>query len=211
MSRFIVVEGLEGAGKTTAIKIAERFIHQRFGKQQEVIITREPGGTPIAESLRAIMKQSHTEKFHPMAELLLIYAARTQLLQNVIYPALKRGAWVIGDRHCLSTWAYQGGGRQLGVDYIKQLQQQVMPDFFPDLTLYLDVDPQIGLSRAKKRGQLDRIEQENWDFFQRARQVYLMASEENPKQVIKIDANQPLAKVHEDIQNVLEQVLCIPG
>lgn len=211
MSRFIVVEGLEGAGKTTAIAIIQQFIQATFGPQQEVVLTREPGGTPLAEQLRTLVKATHTETLQPMSELLLMYAARIQLLETVIKPALARGAWVIGDRHCLSTWAYQGGGRKLGVEPIQALQQVVMPDFFPDLTLYLDISPETGLARAKARGELDRIEQEARDFFERTRAVYLQQCQVSPDKIIKIDAHQALDKVHDDIEGALKGSLCTLG
>ncbi|MDX1391757.1 MAG: dTMP kinase, partial [Rheinheimera sp.] len=169
--KFIVVEGLEGAGKSTAIAFVKQFLAQHG---HDVVCTREPGGTPLAEQLRSLVKQVQTaEQIAPQTELLLMYAARMQLVLNVIRPALADGHWVLADRHDMSSRAYQGGGRQLDEQFINQLRQAVLGDLRPDLTLYLDIDPAIGLARAKARGELDRIEQEQLAFFQRTRQKYL--------------------------------------
>ena len=133
------------------------------------------------------------------AEVLLFYAARVQLVETVIKPALARGEWVIGDRHDLSTQAYQGGGRGIDRELLATLRQAVLGDFSPDLTLYLDVDPRIGLERARARGELDRIEQESLDFFNRTRARYLELAAADPR-IITIDACQPLEAVSHDIR-----------
>ena len=203
-AKFIVVEGLEGAGKSTAISHIQRYL-QQLGK--EVICTREPGGTPLAESLRSLVKQVQTtETVAPQTELLLMYAARMQLVSNVIKPALAQGKWVLADRHDMSSRAYQGGGRQLDEQFINQLRQAVLGDLRPDLTLYLDIDPAIGLERARQRGELDRIEQEQLAFFQRTRQKYLQiaASEAN---IVVIDASQPIASVQQQLTTALDNAL----
>jgi dTMP kinase len=203
-AKFIVVEGLEGAGKSTAISHIQRYL-QQLGK--EVICTREPGGTPLAESLRSLVKQVQTtETVAPQTELLLMYAARMQLVCNVIQPALAQGKWVLADRHDMSSRAYQGGGRQLDEQFINQLRQAVLGDLRPDLTLYLDIDPAIGLERARQRGELDRIEQEQLAFFQRTRQKYLQiaASEAN---IVVIDASQPVASVQQQLTTALDNAL----
>ncbi|KUM53723.1 dTMP kinase [Rheinheimera sp. EpRS3] len=203
-AKFIVVEGLEGAGKSTAISHIQRYL-QQLGK--EVICTREPGGTPLAESLRSLVKQVQTtETVAPQTELLLMYAARMQLVSNVIKPALAQGKWVLADRHDMSSRAYQGGGRQLDEQFINQLRQAVLGDLRPDLTLYLDIDPAIGLERARQRGELDRIEQEQLAFFQRTRQKYLQiaASEAN---IVVIDASQPVASVQQQLTTALDNAL----
>ena len=202
--KFIVVEGLEGAGKSTAIAFIKQYLQQRGITP---VCTREPGGTPLAEALRDLVKQLHsTEQVAAETELLLMYAARMQLLQNVIRPALDAGKWVLADRHDMSSRAYQGGGRQLNEQFINQLRQAVLGELRPDLTLYLDIDPAIGLERARQRGELDRIEQEQLAFFQRTRQKYLQIAHSEPGIAI-IDASQALAQVQQQLKAALDQVL----
>lgn len=163
-SKFIVIEGLEGAGKTSAIQTVVDTLKQQG--ITDLAFTREPGGTPLAEKLRELIKQGiEGEKVTDKAELLMLYAARVQLVENVIKPALAQGKWVIGDRHDLSSQAYQGGGRGIDKALMKSLRDTVLADFKPDLTLYLDLDPAVGLARARARGELDRIEKESMDFF----------------------------------------------
>lgn len=200
--KFVVVEGLEGAGKSTAIAHVKKVLEQ-MGHQ--VTCTREPGGTPLAEQLRTLVKQvQSSEIVAPQTELLLMYAARKQLLVNVITPALKAGNWVLGDRHDLSSRAYQGGGRQLDEQFINQLRSAVLEGLTPDLTLYLDIDPAIGLSRAQKRGELDRIEQEQLAFFQRTRQKYLQIAATEPN-IVVIDASQSIEQVAASLTLALKQ------
>ena len=203
-AKFIVVEGLEGAGKSTAIAHIKHYLQQRGVVP---VCAREPGGTPLAEALRDLVKQLHTaEQVAPKTELLLMYAARMQLLQNVILPALNAGSWVLADRHDMSSRAYQGGGRQLDEQFINQLRQAVLGDLRPDLTLYLDIDPVIGLERARQRGELDRIEQEQLAFFQRTRQKYLQIAAAEPN-IAVIDASQPLAQVQQQLSVALNHAL----
>lgn len=202
--KFIVIEGLEGAGKSTAIATVKQYL-TRQGHQ--VICTREPGGTPLAEQLRHLVKQTDlTEQLAPETELLLMYAARVQLLTNVIRPALAAGQWVLADRHDLSSRAYQGGGRQLGDQLINTLGQAVLGATRPDLTLYLDIDPAQGLTRAAHRGALDRIEQEQLSFFERTREKYLQIAAQEAN-IVVIDAAQSLPQV----QNALLQALTDAG
>ena len=202
--KFIVIEGLEGAGKTNAQRIVCETLAARG---IEFIQTREPGGTPIAEALRNLWKEGvGGEHTTDKAEVLMLYAARTQLVETVIQPALARGQFVVGDRHNMSTQAYQGGGRGLDTQFLTQIKQAVLGDFSPDFTLYLDLDPAIGLERARGRGQLDRIEQQHIDFFHRTRQRYLELVENNPK-AAKINAEQPLEQVSADIRAALENWL----
>lgn len=199
--RFVVIEGLEGAGKTTAIETVQQWLREQ---RHPLVQTREPGGTPLAEQIRTLVKSVQQEKVSPVTELLLMYAARAQLLDNVIRPALARGDWVLADRHDLSSRAYQGGGRQIPDEVLDPIRQLVLADLRPDLTLYLDIDPVIGLERARARGELDRIEQEQLGFFQRARAKYLAvaASEAN---IVVIDAAKPLADVQQQLRVALEQ------
>lgn len=204
-SKFIVIEGLEGAGKTSAIQTVVDTLKQQG--ITDLAFTREPGGTPLAEKLRELIKQGiKGEKVTDKAELLMLYAARVQLVENVIKPALAQGKWVIGDRHDLSSQAYQGGGRGIDKAPMKSLRDTVLADFKPDLTLYLDLDPAVGLARARARGELDRIEKESMDFFYRTRERYLALAKEDAS-IITIDASQDIDKVQADIRDVLNQWL----
>lgn len=198
--KFIVLEGLEGAGKTTARQALVAVLH-KYGIT-DLVFTREPGGTPLAEKLRELIKHEMSEKVSDKAELLMLYAARIQLVENVIKPALAAGKWVIGDRHDLSSQAYQGGGRQIDQHLLTTLKQTILADFKPDLTLYLDIDPAIGLARASRRGALDRIEQQQLDFFHRTRQRYLQLVAQDPNS-ITINAEQPIDKVSADIEQFI--------
>lgn len=194
-SKFIVIEGLEGAGKTNAHNVVVATLNE-LGIDC-LAFTREPGGTPLAERLRELTLNNRgigNEKVTDKAELLMFYAARVQLVETVIKPALAKGQWVIGDRHDLSTQAYQGGGRGIDPHLLKALRDTVLGDFRPDLTLYLDVIPEVGLSRARARGELDRIEQESLDFFTRTRQRYLELAAEDPR-IRVIDASRSLDAV----------------
>lgn len=204
-SKFIVIEGLEGAGKTSAIQtVVDKLKQQGI---TDLAFTREPGGTPLAEKLRELIKQGiEGEKVTDKAELLMLYAARVQLVENVIKPALAQGKWVIGDRHDLSSQAYQGGGRGIDKALMKSLRDTVLADFKPDLTLYLDLDPAVGLARARARGELDRIEKESMDFFYRTRERYQALAKEDAS-IITIDASQDIDKVQADIRDVLNQWL----
>lgn len=204
-SKFIVIEGLEGAGKTTARDTVVATL--RAQGINDIVFTREPGGTPLAEKLRDLIKQGiDGEVLTDKAEVLMLYAARVQLVENVIKPALARGSWVVGDRHDLSSQAYQGGGRGIDSNLMTSLRDTVLGEFRPDLTLYLDLPPTVGLARARARGELDRIEQESLAFFERTRARYLelAASDSNIK---TIDASQPLEQVSESIRRVLKQWL----
>ncbi|CND86460.1 dTMP kinase [Yersinia nurmii] len=204
-SKFIVIEGLEGAGKTTARDTVVATLREQG--INDIVFTREPGGTPLAEKLRDLIKQGiDGEVLTDKAEVLMLYAARVQLVENVIKPALARGAWVVGDRHDLSSQAYQGGGRGIDSQLMTSLRDTVLGDFRPDLTLYLDLSPAIGLQRARQRGALDRIEQESLVFFERTRARYLaLAAADSTIQTI--DASQTLEKVSADIRRTLTQWL----
>lgn len=201
--KFIVVEGLEGAGKSSVISLITEAL-ETAGKR--VVTTREPGGTPMAESIRECVKHDWEEHVTEETELMLMYAARSQLLANVIFPALARGDWVVGDRHDLSSQAYQGGGRQLDTAVLKSLSDITLKGFKPDLTLYLDVEPAIGLERARGRGELDRIEQAGLDFFHRTRARYLELAEAD-ETIIVISAMQSMEKVHSDVSGAVAEYL----
>lgn len=202
-SKFIVIEGLEGAGKTNAHNVVVATLKD-LGINC-LTFTREPGGTPLAERLRELTLNNQgigDEKVTDKAELLMFYAARVQLVETVIKPALASGQWVIGDRHDLSTQAYQGGGRGIDQALLMALRNTVLGDFYPDLTLYLDVTPEVGLGRARARGELDRIEQESFDFFNRTRQRYLELAEAD-SHIEVIDATRSLEEVSQAIRQTV--------
>lgn len=202
--KFIVIEGLEGAGKSNAQQVVCDTLSAHG---IEFITTREPGGTPIAEALRTLWKEGiGGEHTTDKAELLMLYAARTQLVETVIQPALARGIWVVGDRHDMSTQAYQGGGRGLSDHLLNPIRHAILGEFAPHFTLYLDIEPTIGLARAKGRGALDRIEQQHIDFFHRTRQRYLALTANNPNAVV-IDAEPPMEVVSQAVQRAVEHFL----
>lgn len=204
LGKFIVIEGIEGAGKSSAIAIIESVLSQHEIDYEK---TREPGGTPLAEKLREIVKSAnHDEVLTQETELLLMYASRSQLVTNKIKPALAQGKWVIGDRHDMSSRAYQGGGRQFSDDIIESIAQVTLKGFKPDLTLYLDLDPRIGLARAEARGELDRIELEKIEFFDKVRNKYQQLANSDAS-VKTIDASQAMEKVHQDITDTLNAFL----
>jgi dTMP kinase len=202
--KFIVVEGLEGAGKSSAIAVIEQTL---AAAGISYVNTREPGGTPLAEALRNLVKSAdHSEKVTPECELLLMYASRSQLLENRIKPALAQGLWVIGDRHDMSSQAYQGGGRQFDNKAMQAIADISLKGFKPDLTLYLDIDPQLGLSRASARGELDRIEQEETDFFVRVRNKYLELVEADDNAEL-VDASVSMSQVHQAVAEAIEKFI----
>jgi dTMP kinase len=200
-AKFIVVEGLEGAGKSTAISAIKDVLEQQG--IAPVVNTREPGGTVLAEKMRALVKEEHEgEKLQDMTELLLMYAARVQLVENVIKPALDNGQWVVGDRHDMSSQAYQGGGRQIAKETMQSLKHVTLGEFKPDLTLYLDLDPRLGLERARGRGELDRIEKNDISFFDRSRARYLELANSD-ESILVIDASQQIEQVADSIKAAL--------
>lgn len=201
--KFIVVEGLEGAGKSSVIALIESLVNN---KGYNTITTREPGGTPMAEAIRECVKQNWQEDVVEETELMLMYAARAQLLANVIKPAMAQGTWVIGDRHDLSSQAYQGGGREIEQTTLTTLRDLTLKGFTPDLTLYLDVEPATGLARARGRGELDRIELSGLAFFERTRARYLALAEQDER-IVTISAMQSMPDVHQQVREVVEQFL----
>ncbi|AVF60620.1 dTMP kinase [Vibrio diabolicus] len=204
-ANFIVVEGLEGAGKSTAIKTVLDTL--KAAGIENIVNTREPGGTPLAEKMRALVKEEHEgEELKDMTELLLLYAARVQLVENVIKPALANGQWVVGDRHDMSSQAYQGGGRQIDASLMKNLRDTTLGDFKPAFTLYMDIDPRVGLERARGRGELDRIEKMDISFFERTRERYLEIAHADPS-IIIINAEQAIEDVSRDIRDALNEWL----
>ncbi len=202
--KFITLEGGEGAGKTTNLNLIQSYLLQQ---NIPVLLTREPGGTPLAEKIRDLLLENQSEKVSQEAELLLMFASRAQHLSELILPALESGKWVLCSRFTDSSYAYQGGGRGIDLNKIKILENFVQGDFQPDLTFYFDLPVEIGMARAKQRGELDRIEQEELNFFERVRQIYLQRAQEYPKRFRVIDANQSLETVAESILDILKKSL----
>jgi len=202
--KFLTLEGTEGTGKSTNLQ----FIKSRLESVGiELLVTREPGGTPLAEEMRGLLLATREEGFDPLAELLVIFAARAQHLNTVIKPALERGCWVLSDRFTDATFAYQGAGRGLSCDLILQLEKLVQGEVQPDLTFYLDIDVKVGLERARARAELDRFEREELAFFERVRKGYLRRLEGNPQRYYKVDASQSLQKVQESLQLKIDQLI----
>jgi len=200
--RFITLEGGEGVGKSTNLGFLADHL-RRQGLQ--VVTTREPGGTPLAEAVRSLLLDAGEEPMAGMTELLLVFAARAQHLDQVIEPALARGAWVLCDRFTDATYAYQGGGRGLDQTVIEALEALVQQGLEPDLTLFLDLAPEAAEARLGDRPR-DRFEREQADFFQRVRHTYLARAAAAPRFRI-IDAGAPLDTVRRDIAAVIDDFL----
>jgi dTMP kinase len=200
--RFITFEGTEGVGKTTNMAFAAAELAARG---IAFVRTREPGGTPVAERVRAILLDPHSEPIDPEAELLLVFAARAQHIARVIRPALDAGTWVLCDRFTDATYAYQGGGRGLSVARIAALEQDVQGTLQPDLTIYLDLPIASGLARIDA-SERDRFEREQLEFFERVRRVYLARAKAQPR-FRTIDAGRPLDQVQRSIAEVLRQFI----
>jgi len=197
---FITLEGIEGVGKTTNLNYVRDCLERRG---LEVVVTREPGGTPLGEQIRELLLTPRTEPVSDMAELLMMFAARAQHLFAVIEPALARGAWVLCDRFTDATFAYQGGGRGLASEPVALLERLVQKERRPDLTLLLDLPVEIGLARAHARGTPDRFEEERVEFFQRVREAYLERAARDPQRIKIIDAEPALEQVQRQIDVAL--------
>lgn len=201
---FITLEGPEGAGKSTN----REYLAARLREQGvDVVMTREPGGTPLAERIRELLLAPSEERMAVDTELLLMFAARAQHLAEVICPALARGAVVLCDRFTDATYAYQGGGRGLSVERIAILESFVQGELRPDLTLVFDLPVEIGLARAAARGRLDRFEQEGQAFFEAVRQAYLQRAGQQPQRYRLLDAAQPLSAVQQAIDALVPSIL----
>lgn len=192
LGKFITIEGGEGVGKSTNADFIQSVLESRGC---EVVVTREPGGTALGEALRSILLSADIESPVAMAELLIIFAARAQHLTTVIEPALAAGKWVLCDRFTDATYAYQGWGRNIDQRAIASLEQLVQGARRPDLTVLLDMDPSLGLARAKERAELDRFEQEELAFFNRVREGYLARAKEEPARWLIVDASKTLDEV----------------
>lgn len=204
--KFITIEGIEGVGKSTNIDFLAGIIESAG---YTVMKTREPGGTPIAEDIRKILKEHGDEPLTDVAELLLMFAARSINVHNAIRPALENGTWVISDRFTDSTRAYQGGGRGVSRDTIEWLATLVHGDLQPDLTVLLDAPVETGLQRADRRGERDRFEVEQGEFFNRVRQSYLELAKSEPQRFVVVDCGKDLASVQAAIRAIAAERLGI--
>ena len=201
---FITLEGTEGSGKSTQLKTVEQYLQQH---NRRYIKVREPGGTPIAEEIRNLLKTPRNDDaMCDTTELLLMYAARAQLVNTVIKPAIEQGIDVICDRHDLSTVAYQGGGRGMDLSEIKAISKVVLGDFKPNLTILLDIDPIKGMQRAKARGELDRFEQSKMDFFVRVRNTYLECAKQDPNTSKVVNGDDSIDNVSSHIRQLLDNL-----
>lgn len=200
---FITLEGGEGAGKTTSIAFVRAFLEQA-GKK--VLVTREPGGTPLGEKIRSLLLEGR-EDMHADSELLLMFAARAEHLARVVKPALAAGTYVVCDRFTDATFAYQGGGRGVPATRIAALEEWVQQGLRPDLTLLLDIPVDQGLQRAGQRSAPDRFEREAHEFFERVRQSYLAIAAREPQRVKIIDASKDITQVEQQLRAVLESLV----
>lgn len=204
---FITFEGPEGAGKTSVLKALISELKPILG--DDLITTREPGGNPISEAIRAILQPEDDNGMDERTEALLYTAARRQHLVEIVLPALKAGKVVISDRYVDSSLAYQGGGRGLGINNIWQINQFAIDGLLPDLTIYFDVPPELGLSRVKanRQGKIDRLDKEDLAFHQKVRETYLELQHQSSDRIKTIDATQPLDKVVDDARELLLELL----
>ena len=199
-SKFITLEGIDGAGKSTHLNwLAERLRSQG----RNVLVTREPGGTPLGEALRELLLH---QAMHLETEALLMFAARREHLDKVIIPALRDGTWVISDRFTDASFAYQGGGRGLDESKLQILEQWVQQDLQPDLTLLFDVSLEVSRQRLSGNATLDRFEQEKQDFFQRVRDAYLMRAAQFPERIRVIDSGRALNEIQVDLEDVIASI-----
>jgi len=198
---FVSLEGVEGVGKSTALLYIQSLLAEAG---IDYVLTREPGGTPVAEAIRQILLDEHMEVMAKNTELLLMFAARSQNVSQVILPALNSGKWVIADRFTDASFAYQGGGRGLPLESIAMLAKLVQGELKPDVTLLLDAPVEVGLSRIQKRGAKDRIETEKKTFFERVRQQYLDSADQYPNRFRVINAEDSLPQVKQRLLGVLK-------
>lgn len=201
--RFIVIEGSEGAGKSSCVAALQAYFRQ-LG--QPLYRTREPGGTPLAEDIRQLLLTPRDEAMSSMTELLLVFAARAQHVQQCIRPALQKG-WVLCDRFTDSTYAYQGHGRGMSLEVIAQLERDSQDSLLPGLVILLDVPVDIGLERARQRAAADRIEAEPREFFERVRQGFLERAQQHAERYVTLDASQPIATVQQHLQQAITHYL----
>ena len=199
--KFITIDGVEGAGKSTQIELICSYLHR---KGIEVVRTREPGGTDIGEKIRSVLLDVDNKEMHSDTELLLMFSSRNELIQNKIIPALNDGKWVVSDRFTDASFAYQGGGRMLSLDRIAKLENWVLGSFKPDLTFLLDISVEIGMTRVEARNAKDRIEQEERVFFERVRSVFIERSKIYPDRIKLINAERSVDEIQTQIQSIIE-------
>ncbi|AXE62655.1 dTMP kinase [Candidatus Thioglobus sp. NP1] len=199
--KFITIDGVEGAGKSTQIELICSYLHR---KGIEVVRTREPGGTDIGEKIRSVLLDVDNKEMHSDTELLLMFSSRNELIQNKIIPALNDGKWVVSDRFTDASFAYQGGGRMLSLDRIAKLENWVLGSFKPDLTFLLDISVEIGMTRVEARNAKDRIEQEERAFFERVRSVFIERSKIYPDRIKLINAERSVDEIQTQIQSIIE-------
>lgn len=202
--KFITVEGTEGVGKSTNMAFVEDYLKQAG---IDVVVTREPGGTPLSEKIRDMLLDARQVAISEDTELLMMFAARAQHLNELIIPALENGQWVLCDRFTDASYAYQGGGRGIDESRIADLEQWVQGDLRPDLTLLLDMPIDEGLERAGKRSAPDRFEQEKQDFFEKVRNCYLDRAKRYPERFRVVDARPAIEQVQQQITEALESLL----
>lgn len=200
--KFITLEGIDGAGKSTHLGWLENVLRS---KGKTVVVTREPGGTPLGEALRELLLDNN-ETMHAETEALLMFAARREHLDKIILPALARGDWVISDRFTDASFAYQGGGRGLATQKLDDLEQWVQGDLQPDFTLYFDVTVELGRQRINAIKPADRFEKEQDAFFRKVRDAYLERAHKFPRRISVIDANQPLDEVKKSLDKIISTI-----
>ena len=199
--KFITIDGLEGAGKSTQIDFIKNYLSDR---NRDVFLSREPGGTDLGERLRALLLDKNIDAMHPDTELLLMFAARNEHVKKVIVPKLEQGVWVISDRFTDASYAYQGGGRGIPLKRIGELEQWTLQDFVPDMTFLLDLDVELGLSRVEQRGEKDRFEEEHRDFFNKVREIFSNRASKYPERIKLIDASKNIDETSSQIKKILD-------
>ena len=202
--KFITLEGVEGAGKSTALAFIKQTL---IDHAIPLVVTREPGGTQISEKIRTLLLDRSNHVLDSNAELLLMFAARAQHLAQLIIPSLQQGKWVLCDRFTDATYAYQGGGRGIDTHKIAMLETFVQGDLRPDFTILLDINPEQGLSRVSQRGELDRFEVEKLDFFHAVRDHYLERARIYGNRFRIVDASEPIAEVHRQLKRILADII----
>lgn len=200
MAKFITLEGIEGVGKTSNLRFIQELLESAG---RSCVVTREPGGTNLGEALRGLLLSHSDDNMSPDAELLMMFAARAEHLSKVINPALENDQTVLCDRFTEATYAYQGGGRQLDVDKITELEEWVQGDLRPDLTIILDAPVEVGRARAGRRSEPDRIEKEHDAFFQRVREAYIELASHYPHRICLVDASLEIEAVQQQIREKL--------
>lgn len=200
--KFITLEGSEGVGKTTSLNFIKQFLENQG---HDVVVTREPGGTPLAEDLRDLLLVKREERVEPDSELLLMFAARCQHVNGVIKPALNAGSWVLCDRFVDASYAYQGGGRGISFERIQTIENWSLGQFKPDLTILLDMSVEEGMARTQLRGEADRFEIEKTCFYEKIRQAYLQRAEQEPERIFVINAAPSVEQVQQSLKQLLSE------